>query len=50
VVAFGIVLLGRGDQVLLADPDAKMAFLAQLRIYFNISLQNYPLEKRMHST
>jgi hypothetical protein len=42
VVAFGIIVLGRGDQVLLADADAKVTFLAQLRIYFNVCFQHYP--------
>jgi hypothetical protein len=46
VIAFGIVLPGGRDQVFLTDADAKVAFLAQLRINFNICLQNYPTWKK----
>jgi len=46
VVAFGIVLLGGGDQVLLAGAYAEVALLAQLKINFNICLQNIPTSKK----
>jgi hypothetical protein len=46
MVAFGIVLFGRGDQGLLADAHAKQAFLAQFGIYLNVCFQNLPDSKK----